>query len=308
MKIISITLILLSALSFRTTVKSDFKNPEIERQCYITIGESDTYQVKKYYLQSIQDRVDYRNGQYIRYIDKNRSNTKLNNDYFLLQIKQGLYQKIKFSDIKNLKLIHRVNNNPECQILLNSGNTINGIYPPQGINLDYLSYSFLITKENGESLILPYKWLLNIEKDALDTERWILKYKELPENVTISNYDPYETVTIYAIDMKWITNKSELVSTVRHYGEHEPLNYLNFIKSEDEPGEKQTIKVNFSDIAAIEFFQYGEREIKMIDGTLLKGKINGVSGDLIKYFYGEVDENLIIFAFIFYDRFSLKFE
>jgi len=306
---LSIILIVLVALTINVNAQKNInKNTEIKRLCYITLDDSSTYKVKNYSLQSIKDRVDYQGGQYIRYIDDNKSKTIFKYDYIWLMIKPGVYQKVKFLDIKKLTLTHRINKSPECEILLKSNGIINGTYRQTGITLDCVSFSFEITKEDGEKIKMPFTWLQKIEKDTSNNERWMIFYKKLPENVTVTNYDAYESVIVPAKNISWVTNKSPIVQTLSKYGENETFNFLNVISMGNELNKNQNIKVKFSDISTIDFFEYGKREFKLVDGTVIKGKFENTSKGYIQYFYGEVDENLIIFAFIFYDRFSLKFE
>jgi len=230
------------------------------------------------------------------------------NNFIWVEIKSGVYQKVEFTDIEKLTLTHRVNKLPECETILKQDIIINGTYRPQGITLDCTSYSFEISKENGEKLKIPYTWLLKIEKDPSNMERWLIIYKQLPEHVTVTNYDVYDTKIVTAKKINWVTNKSPIVQTLRKYGENETFNFLNVFSKGNEQGNSKNAKVKFSDISTIDFFKYGKREINLLDGTTLVGDFRNASKDYIKYFYGEVDEDMVIFAFIFYGRFSLKFE
>ncbi len=290
------------------TQENTKKNTEIKRTCSITFDDGSTYKVKNYSLQSIKDRVDYRGGQYIRYTDDNLTKTIFKHNFIWVEIKLGVYQKVKLADIEKLTITHRENKLPECEIVLKQDSIIKGTYRPQGITLDCISYSFEISKENGEKLKIPYTWLLKIEKDTSNNEKWLIIYKQLPEHVTVTNYDAYDTKIVTAKEINWVTNKSPIVRTLRKYGENEKLKYLKLISSEGEQTKKQTVKLNFSDISEMEFFRYGKREIKLLNGTVLTGKIQGISNEYIKYFYGEIDDSLVVFAFIFYDRYSMKFE
>ncbi len=306
MKNITIILTVLVATTINAIAQENIKNNEkAERLCYVTFEDGSTYKVKNYCMQSIQDKVDYQNGQYKRYHDDSRSKTKYEYDYILLMLKPGIYKKVKFSEIEKLSFIKEKNNYPKCEILLMSGDILKGRYKPEGIQLDCSYYYFIVTKENGEEFKIEYKWLNKIEKDPTIGKLWHINYKQ----EKIYNNEPdYDTTTVAVTNIKWVTNKSAIVSYLRKYGENEIYSSLNVVVADNGQNKSQTVRVKFSDISTIDFFSGGKREIKLLDGTILKGTFDGEFKEYIQYFYGEVDEDLLMFAFIFYDRFSFKFE
>jgi len=303
MKKILITLAILIAMVNKTDAQEYFENNRITpRLCYVTLEDGNTYKIKNYSMQTLHNRAYFREETLVQYVDYDRDKTILKHDYVLVKLKQGLYKKIKFADIEKLTLTCVKSEYSKCEkILLTTDSIINGIYPKEGIKLDCSHYYFLVTKENGEKLEIKSNWLSKIEKDINNKEKWNITYKQ--ERLYIDEPD-YDTVIVSVTNIEWATKKSIDISTIKKYGENEEINILNVIDLEDDQETKQVTKIKFTDIASIDFYTSGKREVTFLDGT----KLNCEFKEEIKYFYGDIDDDLIIFIPIIWGSLkSIKF-
>lgn len=270
------------------------KNPA-PRTCFVTLKDDSIYEIQNYSLQTLSDKVSHQGDQVVKYNNNNRSKVILKQDYIFILIKSGIYQKVKFADIEKLTLTPIKNKWHKCEILLKSGNIIVGSYPPKGTKLDCNSYSFQVMKDDGEKITIEYKYLYKIEKVESDEEKW---------NVTYKNTSNRDTMVVPATNIEWVTKKSAIVSTLNKYGENEKIDFLEAYIIEDDKKTEQTNKINFIDIKSIEFHVGGKRDVELLDGTIIKCEFK----NMIKYLYGNIDENLIVFTPVLWGNVkSIKF-